>query len=317
MIDYVVQSGESLYAIAQRVGVPFPMIAQVNGITDASYIYVGQVLKIPVADNTHAAPPLHFTPMYAAPQVEMQSAYAYAAPSYVPVRYGSVPYTAGQYGSYANEPTSSYVYAQPQYGGVPQVYGYGSLSSQHVGWNPQFAPHVAPHAVHEAHYPDHMPVHHEQCLVHSMVETAHHHECYTQYNESPLAVTTDDIMVSPSLRLIEPVREHEAEPRVEADVDTEADAEIEAELRAEIEVQPETYYIVQSEWVAAPSSDNEYVARSECDIEPTGEAEHTGHSPLTSSYLISAATYSQLDTSTFDLEQEVRKLNERGYLPHI
>ncbi len=44
---YVVQSGDSLYRIAQRFGVSIAAIIQANGIVNPNLIFVGQVLRIP------------------------------------------------------------------------------------------------------------------------------------------------------------------------------------------------------------------------------------------------------------------------------
>ncbi|WP_338602913.1 GH25 family lysozyme [Saccharopolyspora sp. SCSIO 74807] len=44
---YVVQPGDTLSDIGNKVGVPWQTVAQANGITDPNLIYVGQVLRIP------------------------------------------------------------------------------------------------------------------------------------------------------------------------------------------------------------------------------------------------------------------------------
>jgi LysM repeat protein len=44
---YVVQSGDTLFRIALRFGVPLSQLAQANGIIDTNRVYVGQVLVIP------------------------------------------------------------------------------------------------------------------------------------------------------------------------------------------------------------------------------------------------------------------------------
>jgi LysM repeat protein len=46
-IIYVVRSGDTLYSIARRFGVSLQALMQINGITDPSYIQVGQQLLIP------------------------------------------------------------------------------------------------------------------------------------------------------------------------------------------------------------------------------------------------------------------------------
>ena len=48
--SYTVQSGDTLFAIAQRYGVPVAGIAQANGLA-SDVIYAGQTLIIPSADD--------------------------------------------------------------------------------------------------------------------------------------------------------------------------------------------------------------------------------------------------------------------------
>jgi LysM repeat protein len=50
--EYVVQAGETIYAIAREVGVPYKLIAQANGIEDYNSIQAGQTLTIPPPDWT-------------------------------------------------------------------------------------------------------------------------------------------------------------------------------------------------------------------------------------------------------------------------
>ena len=54
-VTHVVQAGENLFRIALRYGLTADQVAQANGISDSSRIYVGQVLVIPVAGS--AVPP--------------------------------------------------------------------------------------------------------------------------------------------------------------------------------------------------------------------------------------------------------------------
>ena len=54
---YVVQRGDTLYRIAQRFGVSVGAITAANNISNANYIYVGQVLTIPGAAGQPPAPP--------------------------------------------------------------------------------------------------------------------------------------------------------------------------------------------------------------------------------------------------------------------
>ncbi len=51
---YIVQPGDTLYAIARRYGTTMLAIAQMNGLVNPSYIYVGQRLLIP---GTQSTPP--------------------------------------------------------------------------------------------------------------------------------------------------------------------------------------------------------------------------------------------------------------------
>lgn len=44
---HVAQQGENLYRIAERYGVSYPELAQLNGIVNADKIYVGQRLRLP------------------------------------------------------------------------------------------------------------------------------------------------------------------------------------------------------------------------------------------------------------------------------
>ncbi|MBI5930975.1 MAG: LysM peptidoglycan-binding domain-containing protein [Chloroflexi bacterium] len=60
--QHVVQRGESLYGIARQYGVTVLAIAQANNISNPNLIYVGQVLKIPVATTPTATTPAPTTP---------------------------------------------------------------------------------------------------------------------------------------------------------------------------------------------------------------------------------------------------------------
>lgn len=54
--EHVVQPGENLFRIALRYGTMVESLAQANGITNPTLIYVGQVLKIPGGTAAPAAP---------------------------------------------------------------------------------------------------------------------------------------------------------------------------------------------------------------------------------------------------------------------
>ena len=54
---YVVQPGDSLYAIAQRFGVDAGDIYDTNGLSDIPYLVVGQALVIPSAETVHTVRP--------------------------------------------------------------------------------------------------------------------------------------------------------------------------------------------------------------------------------------------------------------------
>ncbi len=54
---HVVQRGENLFRLAQRYGLTVDQIAQLNGITDPSSIYVGQRLLVPAAGSTPVPTP--------------------------------------------------------------------------------------------------------------------------------------------------------------------------------------------------------------------------------------------------------------------
>lgn len=47
MFTYTVQPGDTLWSIAARYGVTPAQILRANNLTDADFIYVGQVLRIP------------------------------------------------------------------------------------------------------------------------------------------------------------------------------------------------------------------------------------------------------------------------------
>ena len=47
IVQYTVQNGDTLWAIARRYGTTVAALAQVNGLSDPARIYPGQVLRIP------------------------------------------------------------------------------------------------------------------------------------------------------------------------------------------------------------------------------------------------------------------------------
>ena len=57
---YVVQPGDTLSGIAWQNGVSTDLLQTANGIGDADYIYIGQVLTIPSADSEPELPALAF-----------------------------------------------------------------------------------------------------------------------------------------------------------------------------------------------------------------------------------------------------------------
>jgi peptidoglycan/xylan/chitin deacetylase (PgdA/CDA1 family) len=56
-VTYVVQSGDTLFSIAQRFGVTVEAIAQANGITDPTQLEIGRELFIPGVTGTPTEPP--------------------------------------------------------------------------------------------------------------------------------------------------------------------------------------------------------------------------------------------------------------------
>lgn len=70
MQTYTVKSGDSLSAIARRLGVPLHLLIEVNAIRDPNRVRVGQVLRVPgmTTDVTeHPEPPTEPEPAPAAP----------------------------------------------------------------------------------------------------------------------------------------------------------------------------------------------------------------------------------------------------------
>ena len=59
---YVIQAGDTLDALARRLGIPWQRIAEYNGISDPTLLQVGQVLEIPGRAAETAADPAAATP---------------------------------------------------------------------------------------------------------------------------------------------------------------------------------------------------------------------------------------------------------------
>jgi LysM repeat protein len=57
LFTYVVQTGDSLYSIATRFGVPVETILQDSGITDPNSLFVGQTIYIPRQVPSSPFPP--------------------------------------------------------------------------------------------------------------------------------------------------------------------------------------------------------------------------------------------------------------------
>lgn len=57
---YIVQPGDTLEGIGRRFGVPWPSIAQANGIEEPYTIRIGQELVIPAPDDTGVDPDADF-----------------------------------------------------------------------------------------------------------------------------------------------------------------------------------------------------------------------------------------------------------------
>lgn len=51
---YIVQPGDTMYAIAQRLGIPLGDLLAENGLTDPTNLDVGQVLKLPYVEGLEA-----------------------------------------------------------------------------------------------------------------------------------------------------------------------------------------------------------------------------------------------------------------------
>jgi len=56
LIRYIVQRGDTLYQIAERFGTTVAAIMRANNLTNADLIFVGQVLMIPVSEETPHTP---------------------------------------------------------------------------------------------------------------------------------------------------------------------------------------------------------------------------------------------------------------------
>lgn len=59
---YTVQPGDTLFAIAQALGVDMQALMDANGLTDPNTLDIGQVLRVPGAEGEGSAPPAQETP---------------------------------------------------------------------------------------------------------------------------------------------------------------------------------------------------------------------------------------------------------------
>lgn len=76
---YVVLAGDSLTGVAARFGVSLQALAAANGVSPTSYLYVGQVLKLPGQNQPQPQPPAN-TPQPASPTATPKPPTATPAP---------------------------------------------------------------------------------------------------------------------------------------------------------------------------------------------------------------------------------------------
>ena len=50
-MTYVIQEGDALTVIAEQYGISVEELCRINGIEDPDLIYVGEVIRIPVAQS--------------------------------------------------------------------------------------------------------------------------------------------------------------------------------------------------------------------------------------------------------------------------
>ncbi len=118
---YTVRYGDTLSGIAARLGVTVADLANLNGIVNANYIYVGQVLQVPGGGGGSQPPTATPPPTTAPPTAEPTQAPPSGEQSYV-VRHGdSLASIARRYGTTVNAIAQRNGIINPNYIYVGQV----------------------------------------------------------------------------------------------------------------------------------------------------------------------------------------------------
>lgn len=81
--SYTVQPGDTLGAIAARVGTDYQTLASLNGIADPNFISVGQQLQLPGGGAPSIAPPSFAQPPQAAPPLPQGASSSFSVPDVV------------------------------------------------------------------------------------------------------------------------------------------------------------------------------------------------------------------------------------------